>query len=174
MITVKPERKKPMTRTGYYRIAEEHRQLLEDVRPGVVAGITIAAAEGDRSENAEYIYGKKRLREIDKKLRNLTELIRDVDIVDPENVRSDRVCFGATVGLVDEDGKTQRWTIVGVGESDVEQGTISYQSPLARVLMNRRVGDFVILQRPSGEMEYEIVELSFIAVPKGRDQTNPR
>ena len=159
------EYKKPMTRAGYYRIAEEHRQLLEDVRPKVVEGITIAAAEGDRSENAEYIYGKKRLREIDKKLRQLTELIKDVDIVDPELIRSDRICFGATVGLNDENGKRQRWTIVGMGEADADQGTISYQSPLARALMRKRVGDFIILQRPSGEMEYEIVELSFLPVP---------
>ena len=156
------EYKKPMTRGGFRRLAEEHRQLLEDVRPQVVEGIAIAAAEGDRSENAEYIYGKKRLREIDKKLRQLTDLLKDVDIVDPEYVRSDRVCFGATVVLHDEEGKRQRWTIVGVGESDAEKGTISYQSPLARALMKRRVGDFVILQRPAGEMEYEIVELSFM------------
>ena len=167
------EYKKPMTRAGYYRIAEEHRKLLEDVRPGVVAGITIAAAEGDRSENAEYIYGKKRLREIDKKLRYLTELIKDVDIVDPEFIRSQTVCFGATVGLLDENGKSQRWTIVGVGESDADQGTISYQSPLARVLMRRRVGDFVILRRPAGEIEYEIVDLSFVAVKPPREIVEP-
>ena len=82
--------KKLMTRTGYDRLTDEYTELLEEVRPKVVQGVADAAAEGDRSENAEYIYGKKRLREIDKKLRYLTGLMKDVEIIDPENIRSDR------------------------------------------------------------------------------------
>ena len=152
---------KMLTRQGFNKIAEEHRSLLEEQRPKVVEGIAIAAAEGDRSENAEYIYGKKRLREIDKRLRYLTELLRDVKIVDPENVRGDRVSFTSTVVVEDEEGKTYEWTIVGVGEADAQQGTISYQSPMARALLGRKVGDIVLVKRPSGEIELEIVDIKF-------------
>lgn len=153
--------KKPMTRKGFKRLAEEHRHLLEEVRPKIVEGIAIAAAEGDRSENAEYIYGKKRLREIDKRLRYLTGLIDGVQIFDPENIRSDRVCFGATVVVCDEEGEEAQWTIVGMGEADAEAGTISWHSPLAKALWNKKVGDVVLFRRPKGEMELEILDLKF-------------
>lgn len=152
---------KPLTPLGYRRLAEEHRQLLEDVRPGVVEGIATAAAEGDRSENAEYIYGKKRLREIDRKLRSLTYLIKDAQIIDPQNIRSDQVEFGATVEILDEHGKSSCWTIVGEGEADVDEKTISWKSPLACALWDKRRGDIVLLERPAGEIEYEIVSISF-------------
>ena len=152
---------KPMTPAGYKRIAEEHRELLEDVRPGVVKGIAIAAAEGDRSENAEYIYGKKRLREIDKRLRYLTSLIKDVKIIDPEFIRSDRVEFGATVTVENEEGETRTWTIVGNGEADVEKGTISWRSPLAKAVWSKKVGDVVELMKPKGEEELEILAIKY-------------
>ena len=153
--------KKPMTPAGFKRIAEEHRELLEDVRPGVVKGIAIAAAEGDRSENAEYIYGKKRLREIDKRLRYLTSLIKDVQIIDPQFIRSDRVEFGATVTIENEEGETRRWTIVGNGEADVAEKTISWKSPLARALFGKKVGDVIEFFKPSGEEEIEILEIVY-------------
>jgi transcription elongation factor GreB len=156
--------KKPMTRRGFYRIAEEHRQLLQEVRPKIVEGIAIAAAEGDRSENAEYIYGKKRLREIDKRLKYLSGLIQDAELVDPENIRSDRIEFGATVTIKDENDRIQRWSIVGVGEAEVADGRISWQSPLAKSLMNRKVGDFTVVERPSGDMEYEVIGLEYIPI----------
>lgn len=160
-----PEYRKPLTRQGYNRIAEEHRQLLEDVRPGVVEGIAVAAAEGDRSENAEYIYGKKRLREIDKKLRYLTGLLKDVEVVDIENIRSDRVCFGATIEIEDENQVRRTWTLVGEGEADADQGTISWKSPLARALLQRRPGDVVLVRRPGGEMEFELLSIRFQKPP---------
>ena len=152
---------KPMTRPGFKRIAEEHRHLLEDVRPGVVEGIAIAAAEGDRSENAEYVYGKKRLRELDKRLRYLTSLLKDVEVVDIEYLRNDRVDFGATVLIRNEDGVEKSWTIVGVGEAEVERGEISFKSPLAKVLMGKKVGDYAELDLPAGPMEYELLEVSY-------------
>lgn len=153
--------KKYLTREGFKRIAEEHRKLFEEVRPVVVEGIATAAMEGDRSENAEYIYGKKRLREIDKRLRYLSSLLKDVKIVDPENIKSDRVCFGATVVIEDEAGIKKEWTIVGVGEADAKEGTISYKSPLAKALLNKKVGDVVVIERPADEIEVEILELKF-------------
>lgn len=153
--------KKPMTREGFDRIAEEHRHLLEDIRPQVVEGVATAAAEGDRSENAEYIYGRKRLREIDKRLRYLSSLIKDAEIVDPRNIRSDVVEFGALVELVDEEDKKSRWRLVGVGEADAGLGSISWKSPLGKALLGKKVGDFVLVERPKGDMEYEILSISY-------------
>ena len=152
---------KPLTRQGYNRIAEDHRYLLEDVRPGVVEGIAIAAAEGDRSENAEYIYGKKRLREIDKKLRYYTSLLKDVEVVDIEHIRADYVDFGATIIIQDENGAVKEWTLVGVGEADVDAGTISYKSPVANAFIGKKIGAFVDIKRPAGYMEFELIGLKY-------------
>lgn len=153
--------KNPMTREGYRRIAEEHRQLLEEERPKIVQNMATAAAEGDRSENAEYIYSRKRMREIDKRLRYLTGLLKDVEIVDPMNIRSTRIEFGATFAVEDENGERKEWTIVGVGESDVDAKTISWKSPLARAVWNKRVGDVINFDRPAGQVELEIVDLHY-------------
>ncbi|MFW7377361.1 MAG: GreA/GreB family elongation factor [Oligoflexus sp.] len=150
-----------MTPEGHRRIVEEQNHILKVLRPQVVEGVATAAAEGDRSENAEYIYGKKRLREIDKRLRYLGSLIKDVQLIDPRNIRSDRVEFGATVTICDEEGVEKTWTIVGYGEADVDQKTISWKSPLAQALRNKRVGDVVLLERPAGEMEYEIIRIAY-------------
>ncbi|MBF0441142.1 MAG: GreA/GreB family elongation factor [Oligoflexales bacterium] len=153
--------KKLLTRQGFNKIAEEHRQLLTEVRPKVVEGIAIAAAEGDRSENAEYIYGRKRLREIDKRLKYLTELMKDTEIVDPASVRGSSVCFASTAVVVDEEGNQREWTIVGIGEADAENGTISYKSPMAAALMGKKIGDIVNVRKPSGTVELEIVDIKF-------------
>ena len=150
-----------MTRTGYDKLTAEYTTLLEEVRPKVVQGVADAAAEGDRSENAEYIYGKKRLREIDKKLRYLTGLMKDVEIIDPENIRSDRVEFGATVSLLVDDSEEKKWKIVGVGEADVNEGTISWHSPIAKAILGKKVGDFVVIHRPAGEVEVEVLAIEF-------------
>jgi len=151
-----------MTRRGYQRLAEEHRHLLEDVRPGILDGIATAAAEGDRSENAEYIYGRKRLRELDKKLRQLTSFLKDAQVIDPENIRSDRVFFGATVTIRDEEDVVREWMIVGMGEADADARTISWKSPLGRALLDRKVGDWVTVERPAGSMDYEILNIRFV------------
>jgi transcription elongation factor GreB len=155
------ELKNPLTRSGFQRIAEEHRQLLEVERPRIVENMATAAAEGDRSENAEYIYSRKKMREIDKRLRYLTGLMKDAQIIDPENVRSDRVGFGASFVIQDEDGQQREWTIVGVGEADADSGTISWQSPLARAVWNKRIGDLVTVRRPAGPIDYEIIDLHY-------------
>lgn len=157
--------KKPMTRRGYQRLAEEHRKILEEERPKIVQGVADAAAEGDRSENAEYIYGRKKLREIDKKLRYLTELIDGVNIIDPEFIRSERVEFGAKVTIQDDKGHRKSWTIVGVGEADVAEATISWQSPLARALFGKKAGDYVEIEKPSGAIDgYEILAVTYVAI----------
>lgn len=151
----------PMTREGYNKIAEEHRQLIEEERPKMVDNMATAAAEGDRSENAEYIYSKKRIREIDKRLRYLTTLLKDVEIVNPQNIRSDRVEFGATITVADDQGAQRTWTIVGVGESDVDARTISWKSPLARAFWGKRIGEIASVERPAGDMDYELIDLHY-------------
>ena len=159
----------PMTREGYDGIAEEHRRLIQEDRPKMVQNMATAAAEGDRSENAEYIYSRKRIREIDKRLRYLTTLLKDVEIINPQNIRSDRVEFGATVTIADDSGVEKTWTIVGVGESDVDAKTISWKSPLARSIWGKKVGDIVSVERPAGDMDFEILDLHYA----GRRMKNP-
>jgi transcription elongation factor GreB len=161
-----PALKKPMTREGFKRLAAEHDELLLVERPKVVLGIQIAAAEGDRSENAEYIYGRKRLRELDKRLRYLGGLLKDVQIVDPDKLGGDRVTFGSTVYVRDETGEEKEYTIVGEGESDHRQGSISWQAPVARALLGKRIGDVILVHRPAGEIELEILALRFGDGPK--------
>lgn len=154
--------KKPLTRKGFTRLAEEYNYLLNVERPKVVDGIATAAAEGDRSENAEYIYGKKRLREIDKRLRYLTNLLDNIRIIDPETLSGDTVCFGATVKLKYENGTIKQWMIVGEGEGDINSGSISWNSPMAKALIGKKVGDHVIIDLPENEIKVEIIELLFL------------
>jgi transcription elongation factor GreB len=153
--------KKPLTLGGYRALLKEHEQLSKVERPKVVQGVANAAAEGDRSENAEYIYGRKRLREIDKRLAYLSTLLADVEIVDPASLAGTRVCFGSTVVIVEDGGAKKKWQIVGEGESDTAQGSISWKSPMARALLGKVVGDVVTVERPAGEIEVEVVELWF-------------
>lgn len=153
--------KKPLTLQGYRTLLAEHDQLSRVERPKVVQGVSNAAAEGDRSENAEYIYGRKRLREIDKRLAYLASLLKDVDIIDPAQLFGDKVVFGATVVIEEDGGKVKKWQIVGEGESDSAAGTISWKSPMGRALINKRVGDVVTVERPAGELEVEVKELWF-------------
>ncbi|MCX6130749.1 MAG: GreA/GreB family elongation factor [Proteobacteria bacterium] len=155
------ELKKPLTRSGWERLAEEHRQLLEVDRPAMVQNMATAAAEGDRSENAEYIYSRKRMREIDKRLRYLTGLLKDAEIIDPRNIRSDRVDFGGSFVIEDEEGQRKEWTIVGMGEAEAEKGTISWKSPLALAVLGRKIGDFISLERPAGMIDYTIVDIHY-------------
>jgi len=153
--------KKPLTLQGYRSLMAEHDELAKHERPRVVQGVANAAAEGDRSENAEYIYGKKRLREIDKRLQYLSSLLGDVEIVDPATLSGDKVCFGCTVVIEEDGGAKKRWQIVGEGESDTARGSISWRSPMARALLGKRVGDVVTVERPAGELDVEVVELWF-------------
>lgn len=153
--------RKPMTLSGFRTLQKEHEQLSKVERPVVLQRIADAAAEGDRSENAEYIYGRKRLRELDKRLAYLSTLLGDVEIVDPTTLSGAKVCFGATVVIEEEGGKKNKWQIVGEGESDTARGSISWKSPMARALLGKSVGAVVVVERPAGEVEIEILELWF-------------
>lgn len=148
---------KPMTRQGYLRLAKEYNHLLNVERPKVVQGVATAAADGDRSENAEYIYGKKRLREIDKRLRYLDGLLKDVQVVNQVDAESGRVFFGAVVEVRYPDGQKASYQLVGVGETEDHTHQISWQSPVGRSLMGKRIGDIVAVQRPQGDIDLEII-----------------
>lgn len=154
-----------MTRRGYGLLQEEFEQLVKVERPELVRVVAWAAGNGDRSENGDYIYGKKRLREIDRRLRYLSKRLESAVVVDPaEQANLDQVFFGAKVSYVDlaDAGlSVHSHQIVGVDEADVSAGRISWISPLARALMKARVGDVVRLQTPAGVRELEIEDISY-------------
>jgi len=140
-----------ITPEGFKRLNDEVEFLTRRERPRVVQEVTDAAAQGDRSENAEYIYGKKRLREIDRRLNFLAGRLKDVEVVDPARQGSAGVVFfGATVEVEDEDGKVVTYQIVGVDEVDPGRGLVSWRSPIGRSLLRRKVGDTVRYVRPEG------------------------
>lgn len=148
-----------MTKKGYRILRAEYDELSLKERPKVVKGVSIAAAEGDRSENAEYIYGKKRLREIDKRLQYLTSLLKDPKIIDRSMVSTAQVSFGSRVFVRDEDEVTRNWTIVGRGEADMKERTISSEAPVAKALLGKEVGDIVEVELERGTIEYEIIKI---------------
>ena len=153
-----------MTPEGARRLQDELAELLGKTRPKIVQDVADAAAQGDRSENAEYIYGKKKLREIDRRIHFLTKRLESATVVDPKDrpaEERDRVFFGATVEVEDEDGKSAAYTIVGEDEIDPKRGKISYNSPLARVLLKKRAGDTVLFRKPAGEVELTIVAIRY-------------
>jgi transcription elongation factor GreB len=151
-----------ITRAGADRLHKELLNLLNVERPKVTAEVSAAAAQGDRSENAEYIYGKKRLREIDSRIRFLTKRLEVAEIVDPQRQKNrDQVFFGATVTYADRDGTEKTVTIVGIDEADLDQGQVSWVSPIARALMKAHEGDVVELRTPSGIEPIEIIEIRY-------------
>lgn len=150
-----------LTPAGAKKLQDELRQLAAVERPKVVQEVADAAAQGDRSENAEYIYGKKRLREIDRRIRFLTKRLEAAVIVRPDEVREGEARFGATVEVEDENGARKVYTLVGPDESDPTSGRLSYKSPLGRALMKRKVGDVVTVHRPAGEIELEIIAIRY-------------
>jgi transcription elongation factor GreB len=150
-----------ITSAGYRRLEEEAERLWTVERPKLVKSVAAAAAEGDRSENAEYIYGKRKLAEIDRRLAYLGKRLKVLTPVDQPPARDGRVHFGAFVTVEDEDGNTVRYQLVGSDESDAGQKRISIESPLAKALLRRRAGDSVTVQRPKGEIEYVIVDVSY-------------
>lgn len=127
----------------------------------MVTEVADAAAQGDRSENAEYTYGKKRLREIDRRIRFLTKRLDSAVIVQPSLVQHELVRFGATVTVEDEEGARKTYIIVGPDESDPKNGKLSFQSPIGSALMKKRVGDVATVKRPLGEMDLEILEIEY-------------
>lgn len=161
---IPPGSKNYITPTGHARIKEELLRLLDVDRPEVVRIVHWAASNGDRSENGDYIYGKRRLREIDRRIRFLTKRLDLAEVVDPSvHHGSDQVFFGATVTYENQAGQTHSVTIVGIDEFDPLRGKISWVSPVARALTKAREGDCVTLKTPSGVDELEILEVHYPA-----------
>lgn len=150
-----------LTPEGAKKLADELKHLLHVERPRVVQEVADAAAQGDRSENAEYTYGKKRLREIDRRVRFLTKRLEQAEVVRHEESKNDSVRFGATVELEDENGKTSTYQVVGPDEADPSKGRISFRSPLGESLMKRKAGDVITVRRPAGEIEVEIKAIRY-------------
>lgn len=151
-----------ITTQGYRRLRAELAHLMTEERPAVVQVVSWAASNGDRSENGDYIYGKKRLREIDRRMRFLTKRLEIAEVIDPATQpNKDQVFFGATVLYSDKSGQEYRVTIVGVDEAEPLQGTISWISPVARALTKAREGDVVTLRTPVGLDELDILEVSY-------------
>jgi transcription elongation factor GreB len=154
-------KKSYITPEGAKRLRAELDQLWTVERPRVTQEVADAAAQGDRSENAEYIYGKKRLREIDRRVRFLSKRLDGIVVVTELPTDTSRVFFGAWVTLEDESGGETTYRIVGADESDVERGWISMDSPVARALLGKRDGDDVTVQRPKGDATYTIVGVRY-------------
>jgi transcription elongation factor GreB len=150
-----------ITPGGAKRMQQELAGLRSKERPRVVQEVADAAAQGDRSENAEYIYGKKRLREIDRRIHFLTKRLESAVLVGPESHGRDRVFFGAIVALEDDDGKAVRYQIVGEDETEPNAGRISWKSPIGRALLKRACGDVVVVRRPSGDAELTILSIRY-------------
>ncbi|MDP2325689.1 MAG: transcription elongation factor GreB [Gammaproteobacteria bacterium] len=154
-----------ITPAGFQRLKEEALQLLDQERPELVKVIQWAASNGDRSENADYIYGKRRLREIDRRIRFLTKRLDAAVVVDPAAREStDQVFFGATVTVANRAGTESTYSIVGIDEADVSRGRISWISPLAKALIKAREGDSVILRTPGGDEALDIVAVEYRAI----------
>jgi len=158
-----------ITPSGLQRLKDEHRFLMMRERPAVTQVVAWAASNGDRSENADYQYGKRRLREIDRRIRFLTKRIDAAEVVDPERPRSGqaatRAFFGATVRYAIADGSERVVSIVGTDEVDLHRNYISWVSPLARTLMKSGPGDTVVLRAPGGTEKLEVLEVRYERIP---------
>ncbi|MCR9203153.1 MAG: transcription elongation factor GreB [Halobacteriovoraceae bacterium] len=150
-----------ITPRGLKRLQDEYDYLKKVERPKVCDVVSWAASLGDRSENADYQYGKKRLREIDKRMRFLARRIDCAIVINPMDQKSERIQFGATVILVDEEGAKKEISIVGIDESDARSGRVSWKSPLGKSLLGKSDGDSVLVRAPSGEREFEILSFSY-------------
>jgi transcription elongation factor GreB len=151
-----------ITPAGFARIRAEYDALFGVERPKIVEIVSWAASLGDRSENADYLYGKKRLREIDRRLAYLAKVMKQAKVVDPGSQEArDQVRFGATVELADEDDNRRTVTLVGTDEADATNGLIGWSAPLARALIGAKVGDERIVRLPSGEKIYEIMRIDY-------------
>jgi len=154
-----------ITPAGFKRLKEEALRLLDSERPELVKVIQWAASNGDRSENADYIYGKRRLREIDRRIRFLTKRLDNAEVVDPAaREHTDQIFFGATVTVASAAGEEQTYSIVGIDEANVSRGRISWVSPLARTLLKAREGDQVTLHAPGGDEVLDVVHVVYQAI----------
>lgn len=164
-----PKVKNYITPAGLQRLRDEHRFLLSRERPAMTAVVAWAASNGDRSENADYLYGKRRLRQIDSRIRFLTKRIDAAEVVDPAAKRpaaaASRIFFGATVTYRDDSGTEHTVSIVGVDEVDIHRRYISWMSPLARALMKAAVGDRVVLRAPNKTEHLEVLDIDYAPIP---------
>jgi transcription elongation factor GreB len=152
-----------MTPIGFATLQTELRDLVSNVRPEIVKVVSWAASNGDRSENGDYIYGKKRLREIDRRIRYLTKRLESAEIVDPKlQVGLTQVFFGATVQYISENGESHSVKIVGLDEADISAGKISWVSPLAKTLLKARVGDSVTLRIGDSKRNLTVLNISYV------------
>ena len=151
-----------ITPQGFAALRAEYEELFGVERPKVVEVVSWAASLGDRSENADYLYGKKRLREIDRRLSHLSKVMKSAKVVDPaRQERRDAVRFGATVELADEQDERRVITLVGEDEADASTGQVSWAAPIARALIGARVGDERIVRLPAGEKSYEVISIRY-------------
>lgn len=151
-----------VTPAGYERLRSELLELMDTERPKIVDVVHWAASNGDRSENGDYLYGKKRLREIDRRIRFLTKRLEIAEVVDPSvHDGSDQIFFGATVTYADDEGEERTITIMGVDEADNGRGQVSWISPVARALLKAREGDAVSLQTPGGLRTLEVMKVRY-------------
>jgi transcription elongation factor GreB len=156
------ERPNYITPAGYRALREEYEALYGDERPKLLETISWAAANGDRSENADYQYGRKRLREIDRRINFLARRMKAAKVIDPARQEDrGRVLFGATVTLADQEDNERVVTLVGEDEADAGQGRISWNSPIARAIRGAAVGDLRKVSLPAGEKEYEVVAIRY-------------
>lgn len=140
-----------ITPSGIEKLKSEYHELINVERPKVVETVAWAASNGDRSENADYQYGKKRLREIDRRLHFLQKRIEAAEVIDPKTLKADKVVFGAKVTIENEDGVSNTYQIVGEDELDIKQNKISWKSPVARALLGKKLDDEVRIQKPAGD-----------------------
>ena len=156
-----------ITPAGFARIRAEYTQLFGTELPKLVETISWAAGNGDRSENGDYIYGRKRLREIDRRISYLSRVMKHASVVDPAaQVERDRVRFGASVELADEDDERRVLTLVGEDEADATAGMINWTAPIARALIGAKIGDERTVMLPAGEKSYEVVSIDY-PTPRG-------
>lgn len=155
------ENKNYITPHGLEKLRGEYQKLLHEERPKIVETVAWAASNGDRSENADYIYGKRRLREIDSRLRFLSGRMEKAEVVDPKTIQSDKVLFGATITVEDEEGAEATYQIVGEDEIDIGSGRISWRSPIAKSLLGKKEGDDVVVHKPKGPETLCIVQIEY-------------
>lgn len=155
-------KKNYITLEGLNRLKAELHELIVVERPKVVETVTWAASNGDRSENADYQYGKRRLREIDRRIRFLQKRLDIAEVVDPSQQKGDKVLFGATVTVLDESSRKRTYQVVGIDEADVKSGKVSWISPIGQALLQAKKGDAVTLKTPRGDEELEIVSVRYL------------
>lgn len=152
-----------ITYTGIQKLKDEYHELFHGERPKLVETVAWAASNGDRSENADYQYGKKRLREIDRRLKFLIDRMDKAEVIDPSQIASDKVLFGATVTYENEEGQVKTYQIVGEDEFDIQKGKISWKSPLAKALLGKQKGQEIKFQKPNGDEDFfEILKIEYI------------